>query len=251
MGGCIVLTACWNTRANVSSLYGRVYRKSCVFATKCISFLPVWEGVSWERTITMEQERFPPCMGGCIVQTFFQDIIFYVSSLYGRVYRIFSDRFRFHHSFLPVWEGVSLMALLSFRNVWFPPCMGGCIDTGVAGKTTIVVSSLYGRVYRYTTDMQNALNRFLPVWEGVSGYCLHNPQKCLFPPYMGGCIVKNDVAWLSDWVSSLHERVYRMSNKENSRDSGFLPTWEGVSMDQCNDNSQRSVSSLHGRVYQN
>ena len=50
---------------------------------------------------------------------------------------------------------------------------------------------------------------FLPVWEGVSGYCLHNPQKCLFPPYMGGCIAAGTVLPLHFPVSSLYGRVYR------------------------------------------
>ena len=50
----------------------------------------------------------------------------------------------------------------------FPPCMGGCITVEAYNQLIQLVSSLYGRVYRYITDMQNALNRFLPVWEGVS-----------------------------------------------------------------------------------
>ena len=46
--------------------------------------------------------------------------------------------------------------------------MGGCIAVEAYNQLIKLVSSLYGRVYRYITDMQNALNRFLPVWEGVS-----------------------------------------------------------------------------------
>ena len=98
---------------------------------------------------------------------------------------------------------------MTLTNVLFPPYMGGCIRISIAIQDNAYVSSLYGRVYRWLRGLFPHFVGFLPVREGVSGYCLHNPQKCLFPPYMGGCIAAGTVLPLHFPVSSLYGRVYR------------------------------------------
>ena len=87
MGGCISLNPMFRLVSNVSSLYGRVYRKEKLIHQSYDGFLPVWEGVSTVTTLSRTFYRFPPCMGGCIGRRIRNCVLGIVSSLYGRVYR--------------------------------------------------------------------------------------------------------------------------------------------------------------------
>ena len=51
-----------------------------------LSFLPVWEGVSYNPYAEERYEVFPPYTGGCIVYFALFSRIIVVFSLYGRVY---------------------------------------------------------------------------------------------------------------------------------------------------------------------
>ena len=92
---------------SVSSLYGRVYRKTYEEFVEKFSFLPVREGVSLSPLILSITDSFPPCTGGCI--GFIKVIVLstLVSSLYGRVYRTLAVEPTKSRRFLPVREGVS------------------------------------------------------------------------------------------------------------------------------------------------
>lgn len=72
-------------------------------------FLPVWEGVSGIMAKTETEEKFPPCMGGCIGREWLRRKEQHVSSLYGRVYRNKITVLEMLEGFLPVWEGVSYL----------------------------------------------------------------------------------------------------------------------------------------------
>ena len=155
------------------------------------------------------QHPFPPCMGGCIVVEMFVLPVSFVSSLYGRVYRLIIFTKSFLASFLPVWEGVS--------------------EKTVALLEQAYVSSLYGRVYRDTFTTPFSMICFLPVWEGVSKKWPEASRINKFPPCMGGCIVLSKLRHFLETVSSLYGRVYRCKNRTPGRIDGFLPVWEGVS----------------------
>ena len=99
-----------------------------------------------------------------------------VSSLYGRVYRRYLNMLKTVISFLPVWEGVSKPVKNGWRQIKFPPYMGGCIDIFdyVPPQKTVsslyvvthnlanFVSSLYGRVYHCQERFYGAIISFLP-----------------------------------------------------------------------------------------
>ena len=147
--------------------------------------------------------------------------------------------------------------------------MGGCIICVARYLILSIVSSLHGRVYRVTKALERACKSFLPTWEGVSQKGIAHGLYIPFPPYMGGCIVglwHNDI---KGGVSSLHGRVYRLMAHEKKMKPGFLPTWEGVSVQfsEAEDTEEfppytggciayisvssfsTAVSSLYGRVY--
>ena len=88
-------------------------------------------------------------MGGCIVSRSQTPLCVAVSSLYGRVYHLSVQIMQESVSFLPVWEGVSGAVILNTVLTVFPPCMGGCIELVPLMSEFGLVSSLYGRVYRY------------------------------------------------------------------------------------------------------
>ena len=71
---------------NVSSLYGRVYRRLKPLGSFTNSFLPIREGVSVSTGAARSASIFPPYTGGCIDGDLLDTPILFVSSLYGRVY---------------------------------------------------------------------------------------------------------------------------------------------------------------------
>ena len=168
MGGCIGYFDDMTTISEVSSLHGRVYQIHFNIVIRVQRFLPTWEGVSRRRRIYIQTVKFPPYMGGCIVAAQWHPTrngvsSLYgkvyrkegipstptgVSSLYGRVYRTSDIRATTPPCFLPVREGVSLKLELVGKQFKFPPCMGGCIEVTVENLQLIIISSLYGRVYR-------------------------------------------------------------------------------------------------------
>ena len=92
-------------------------------------------------------------------------------------------------SFLPIREGVSNYTADLKKIFPFPPYTGGCIGNVYLGEHMVLVSSLYGRVYRNRLPKKCITKGFLPIREGVSydGACAGG---CVwFPPYTGGCIV--------------------------------------------------------------
>ena len=129
--------------------------------------------------------------------------------------------------------------------------MGGCIVPVQTSDPVQKVSSLHGRVYRKQFHSLCCSCSFLPTWEGVSYGTIRKSLRCMFPPYMGGCIGSSGAGFQRNMVSSLHGRVYRSYASifhKNPRfppymggciaDRGvaasslksFLPTWEGVSL---------------------
>ena len=168
MGGCIGLRSTGRPGTCVSSLYGRVYRLFFRIKKLPVCFLPVWEGVSGIMAKTETEEKFPPCMGGCIGREWLRRKEQHVSSLYGRVYRLFFRIKKLPVCFLPVWEGVSGIMAKTETEEKFPPCMGGCIGREWLRRKEQHVSSLYGRVYHRSEHASTIILSFLPVWEGVS-----------------------------------------------------------------------------------
>ena len=152
----------------VSSLYGRVYRRLISNNILSARFLPIREGVSPLGSFTNISLGFPPYTGGCIAHLDRTRSECQVSSLYGRVYRIRQHSKVPMRSFLPIREGVSR----DFRNLYsnnsFPPYTGGCIKEVCRRNFKEVVSSLYGRVYRQRKRKQIVPKSFLPIREGVS-----------------------------------------------------------------------------------
>ena len=107
MGGWITGRAGKEARSKVSSLYGRV--DLTVKAKKSVvrGFLPVWEGGSKGDKTKNSRRKFPPCMGGWIVEKIEKPKNGKVSSLYGRVDRKTYNDAEKLICFLPVWEGSS------------------------------------------------------------------------------------------------------------------------------------------------
>ena len=212
---------------------------------------------------------FPPYMGGCIEGRKRIAAEQQVSSLHGRVYRSYMSKHRSLESFLPTWEGVSVIFSSSREKHAFPPYMGGCIEIISGMGRTAGVSSLHGRVYRPFMEKIRTYSRFLPTWEGVSMKSIIRCSRDWFPPYMGGCISQLHFGRTGGFVSSLHGRVYRGYLCVHVNSGSFLPTWEGVShltkdspkwqpfppyMGGCIDVKvmlieSGCVSSLYGRVY--
>ena len=89
-------------------------------------------------------------MGGCIGRLAQDPEQKQVSSLHGRVYRIRNWCDNPADGFLPTWEGVSGKSEHMLTPEGFPPYMGGCIGYGQTDFVRMLVSSLYGRVYRVT-----------------------------------------------------------------------------------------------------
>ena len=106
-GGCIEGQRHKRRIKIVSSLYGRVYRRIAPDRMYFSGFLPIREGVSRWSLVTASFQRFPPYTGGCIVTGKADKVISEVSSLYGRVYRLYVQFAQVCHGFLPIWEGVS------------------------------------------------------------------------------------------------------------------------------------------------
>ena len=75
----------------------------------------------------------------------------------------------------------------------------------------------------------SASDRFLPIWEGVSGRVEIFEIYREFPPYMGGCIGQFWLVNAERLVSSLYGRVYRPAATARKIQQCFLPIWEGVS----------------------
>ena len=146
-------------------------------------------------------------MGGCIARLYLTDGTDSVSSLHGRVYRCGQ------RSVLYV--------------VLFPPYMGGCIECRYSKDYHYSVSSLHGRVYRTAVKGDSDGICFLPTWEGVSGRETPVSIGVMFPPYMGGCIVRPDRTHLIYLVSSLHGRVYRNKLKNLAVVLAFPPYMGG------------------------
>ena len=152
-----------------------------------------------------------------------------VSSLYGRVYhfkRIYREE---SQSFLPVREGVSLCIYHCRLVCKFPPCTGGCVGNCPKKSIGTLVSSLYGRVYRYTYIQHLFLDRFLHVREGVSAKPWSEESETVFPPCTGGCIEPVYSRRCYKLVSSLYGRVYRHWKRSITVRRRFLPVREGVS----------------------
>ena len=114
--------------------------------TEC--FLPTWEGVSDDVESVLSLLKFPPYMGGCIVNLVSPRFSRLVSSLHGRVYHMKKDFSIPKKSFLPTWEGVSVDFGVTADPSKFPPYMGGCIVSLLPVCIISFVSSLHGRVYR-------------------------------------------------------------------------------------------------------
>ena len=168
-------------------------------------------------------------MGGCIGCIGASPVNISVSSLHGRVYRLYRLLCYLNGGFLPTWEGVSPGCRGGCSCRLFPPYMGGCI--GVRKSCSIIgrVSSLHGRVYHRLLLSHQSSPCFLPTWEGVSPFIRSVETPPQFPPYMGGCIenCRSFTQWVN--VSSLHGRVYHRGADLICHFTGFLPTWEGVS----------------------
>ena len=152
-------------------------------------FLPIREGVSQPHGFPSAGITFPPYTGGCIEIRVAARKIISVSSLYGRVYRIWFVIEYLFLRFLPIREGVSLSKSCRTSDKMFPPCMGGCIAAIHNFLKDVCVSSLYGRVYHFLLALSAQIGCFLPVWEGVSGGNKKGFLTTEFPPCMGGCIV--------------------------------------------------------------
>ena len=165
-----------------------MYRESNRIISSQKGFLPIREGVSRRRRIYVQTVKFPPYTGGCIDPLTINFFAISVSSLYGRVYRCGQRSVLYVASFLPIREGVSAAVPKSLLTYLFPPYTGGCIDDGTAYQKSDRVSSLYGRVYRFTIKKEQTIRCFLPIREGVSKSCCPPSYKSLFPPYTGGCI---------------------------------------------------------------
>ena len=155
----------------------------------------------------------------------------FVSSLYGRVYRSEYKSYYGHYRFLPIREGVSAVPVSGSFCPLFPPYTGGCIGCNQTFRVSILVSSLYGRVYRIIFCHTAAVLCFIPIREGVSKSFFQIRCPMRFPPYTGGCIRINAVDNVRSRVSSLYGRVYRKDMKHIRRPSSFLPIREGVSME--------------------
>ena len=171
--------------------------------------------------------------------------------------------------FLPVREGVSKKCRIQRNSREFPPCTGGCIAWRDKIHSSIGVSSLYGRVYRYLYDQVQSYTCFLPVREGVSLSFGTAAVISEFPPCTGGCIGHEYVSGRQKWVSSLYGRVYRTNSMSMYTTLSFLPVREGISSCFFHEFSNAmfppctggciglhflyqknySVSSLYGRVY--
>ena len=73
----------------VSSLHGRVYRQKYSKEELVAGFLPTREGVSMSYPFLEVCSEFPPYTGGCIDKVTDLQLQLDVSSLHGRVYRVF------------------------------------------------------------------------------------------------------------------------------------------------------------------
>ena len=135
-------------RHKVPSLYVRVYLVIVVTIINIHSSLIICEGISELSADERLFISFPHYMWGYIVLSSYASVIGLVPSLYVRVYRTKSKQEVEHYGSLIICEGISQKFSIWWNDCKFPHYMWGYIKSGVEFYSTLLVPSLYVRVYR-------------------------------------------------------------------------------------------------------
>ena len=108
--------------------------------------------------------------------------------------------------------------------------MWGCIGFYGMKDSTLIVPSLYVRVYRASMFHQPPILGSLIICEGVSEKGVLSFLYDVFPHYMWGCIALKIILTAAAIVPSLYVRVYRLDFKAFPWISCSLIICEGVSV---------------------
>ena len=146
----------------------RVYRRRIVSVHIFPRSLTVCEGISTNCWNTLKKKMFPHCMWGYIERIYPLFFLFWVPSLYVRVYRKNKGGFLLSPCSLTVCEGISGWIIILISNRVFPHCMWGYIENILQAVNTGRVPSLYVRVYRTPVSYIIAPACSLTVCEGIS-----------------------------------------------------------------------------------
>ena len=172
---------------------------------------------------------FPHYTWGCIASFKFLKPASNVPSLYVRVYRHFSSPPATCNRSLTIREGVSLPECQDFIKVLFPHYTWGCIVLSAFQYISVLVPSLYVRVYRCRRAPVTLHASSLTIREGVSDIGRMWEICWTFPHYTWGCIAGYTRA-LQRWqVPSLYVRVYRLDCRNRTMFRCSLTIREGVS----------------------
>ena len=155
-------------RAQVPSLYVRVYRYRRPTGRRKRSSLIICEGIS--RIIGRKGQiaAFPHYMWGYIDSSAFLQSFSQVPSLYVRVYRQRKRQERREPSSLIICEGISAQWGNCLKKRLFPHYMWGYIGSTINGFAALDVPSLYVRVYRERGWKRKVVERSLIICEGIS-----------------------------------------------------------------------------------
>ena len=152
----------------VPSLYVRVYRTQQTQGLLLLGSLIICEGISERETTWSGSGKFPHYMWGYIAEQFYEDGLYYVPSLYVRVYRVHLYETLTPERSLIICEGISMITCSRSCCLAFPHYMWGYIAPQVILIITGKVPSLYVRVYLLIFLVSQYRQSSLIICEGIS-----------------------------------------------------------------------------------
>ena len=256
-------------RYNVPSLYVRVYRILVLSSYYFRRSLTIREGISRCRVLFSIASAFPHYTWGYIAGSCCPSRFFLVPSLYVRVYRQARQRNGHRLRSLTIREGISSLAYTVPSVVEFPHYTWGYIDTGRIELLSVVVPSLYVRVYRDARTNWQPAGSSLTIREGISQDSFVVNLYGGFPHYTWGYIICRFPHLSFLGVPSLYVRVYRSSRCTIRQNPRSITIREGISLSlretslvslfphytwgyiekKCKKRRKNCVPSLYVRVY--
>ena len=155
------------------------------------------------------KHRFPHYTWGYIVLSLFNFPFIVVPSLYVRVYRAGLGVHVFASCSLTIREGISGLRWTAAKGSRFPHYTWGYIGSYGTKDLTLIVPSLYVRVYRLLWVFLHSSCSSLTIREGISLKAFYPKHSRTFPHYTWGYIDFGNLLLLAWFVPSLYVRVYR------------------------------------------
>ena len=192
-----------------------------------------------------------------------------VPSLYVRVYRVPQRFVCCSYCSLTIREGISYLLKFALLCSWFPHYTWGYIGLQVVSASSVIVPSLYVRVYRHIPYRFCLRRCSLTIREGISAWYRRFISISAFPHYTWGYItrlIRCKPVWR---VPSLYVRVYHLSFSSFVFPWSSLTIREGISLGRkhctglawfphytwgyiekkCKKRRKNCVPSLYVRVY--